>query len=222
MKTEINSRLYRSFFVPVLVFVVIIALGITVGRGMIAGILDTREEIKELGKTNKLLLAKKETLMKIDKDDYTKKAQVVILAVPDEPSGLSSMASLRSIASLSEIKLENIKIGQAGESGQVAISFQVEGSIASITAYLEKIEKAVPLTHMRKISLSAIGSFSDARVDVYSFWASLPDKLPEVASVVETLTSVEEELISKLSGLVTVVPASSPLPPAGRTNPFVF
>lgn len=227
MKQE-AIRLYRFFLVPALIFLVIIILGATLGQKMVAGIFDTRNKIAELKKTNKILSAKKETLNQIDKGDYTRKAKLVILAIPDEPSGLSSIASLRAIATQSGVKLENLKVFQTGTEnvgnlGQVSISFQVRGAVQAIISYLEKVENSVPFIQMKKISLSQTESLSDATLDVNSFWANLPDTLPSLETPIEQLTSSEEELVSRLSTLEQSLGAqASPLPPEGRTNPFAF
>ena len=220
----------RGFLVPVLVILITLSLGSTIGWKLIGRLLDLRSKISTVELENKGLSAKADHLKSLDVGLLTHQATVVVSAIPHESSSLSSLASIRSLAFAKQLQLNNFTLSE-GKSGSdsvshdVVLSFEVSGSFSGILDFFSSIGQYAPVMEVRNVKLSGSGfggSFS-GKTDLSSFWASLPKDLPPADKSLESLSPTEQALFTTFDNLKSPVfqsDSSSTGAGSGRENPF--
>lgn len=219
-------RKYRVFVLPSLVLVVIVLLSATFGKIMVDDFLKKRDEIEVLTKKVAILSSKRDLLSSLNKDILARQAQVGLSAVPSENSTLLALASIRTLASLSGVSVEDFKVRESETKGasEVGFDFSFKGPFDGILFFLKRLRSLAPLTKITGIEITASGFGANLEVGLISVWSVLAEELPLVDTPVDNLSSAESELLKTLESLTSSRGASgvTPLSPEGRANPFTL
>lgn len=226
MLSRDNIANYKSFGVPVLVFLVIVVLSVTVARSMFLDVRNTMAQIDQLAGVKLILSNKRDLLKSLDENVLSKKAQVAVLAVPANDSSLAAISTVRVLAHDKNINIVKLQVNESSnntnKTREVGLDFQFEGTLLSILSLVESIQSSVPVTKVVGVKLIQSETKLTSDLDLTSFWAELPTNLTPVGSPIENISSAEDNYLKQIEGLngdagLEVIPAL----PANRTNPFV-
>ena len=225
IRESLDSQL-RRFAVPLTIFLVIILLSATFGKGLVDNIFSTRERIEILKSENLTLQDKKGRLSSMDLSLLTRQAQVTLLAVPSEPSALAAMAAVRAQAFERQVTVTEVKASEKEgvQKGvrEASLIFEFEGNLGAIMQFVSTLKTTVPLIKVSKIKMLGSGiDVVSADIDLLTFWADLPKSLPAATTPLSTLSKKDEDLIAEMEKLrASAGRGVAPASPAGKTNPF--
>lgn len=215
----------ETFLLPILVILVTVGTGATIGRIILANIISAAGMADQLQAQNTILAAKKQFLGSVDSEALAEDVQVTVVAVPGQDSTLAALSTVRLLASENGMKIDKIQVGgsagKEGEIGKSTLSFEIGGPLAGVVSLLDKLQAAAPITKLSKVGLAAAGGDVSAELDITAFWSELPTTLPAADSPLADLTASEREILAQLKSLRRArVSGIIPQAPEGRTNPF--
>lgn len=218
---------YKPFLLPVLTFVVILVLSLTLGRFLVDKVFETRQKNAELQDKNKLLEGKADLLSTLDAEGLKKQVNIASSAIPSDNPSVLALSQIRTLAQENGLLISSFQIGESQEPKKtgrvVAATANVEGSIFSIISFLRTIENSTPLLKITDLKLTLSGGSVLAKATVVSSWNPLPSELGKVDSPISGISGTEQELLGKLSGLRLPQISQSPVgQPAGKPDPFAF
>ncbi len=145
-------------------------------------------------------------------------------ALPPANASLLAVSQLRGRASSFGVDLLNLKAAGENEMAglyQTQLSFEVDGTLASILNFLASISTFAPLTKLEEVKISESISGIRANVTLTVYWSPFPQRLPELASPLAELTSDELETLTTLGELEAPVFSDlTPQAPSTRADPF--
>lgn len=221
-------RQYKPLVVPILIFVVVLALSATIGRLLVGRVLETRQELDQARKTNASLTSKLENLQNLSRGELESQLGDAINAIPPSEPTLFALARLRDLAGDLGINISNFRVsavgGTRGENFKsVEIRLDLQGNISSMFTLLDRIRNSAPLMRVSEVKIFASANTTVANISISSAWSPLPTRLGKIEDPVQTLTVREEEVLVELRALErTIGFEGAYAPPQGRTNPFGF
>jgi len=201
--------------------VLIFAIGFKVGLGQVGR---RRADLALLRKNKEILTAKRDLLTSIA-PQVASQAGLVTAALPGRNPALLVISQIKKLAVANGVVLTGIKVGLSGEAksraAAVGVSMDMIGPVASVLDLVSGIKKIAPISRIDKVELNLTGMDTTSSLEVKSYWASFPTRLPALTEPVAGLTKAEENLLETLAdltlpALVTLAPSS----PVENPNPF--
>lgn len=154
-------------------------------------------------------------------------ADKTVIALPYKNPGLWMLSQLKAAAEANSLAISDFELVDelkySEDIAKMQISFSVDGASAgSLLVFIKSVSNLAPISTVDSVDLKQEKDKNPrAEVKLSVYWSEPPSVLPPITSPVKQLTSSEQELLSRLSGLVqpqfTVFPPSVP---GQRENPF--
>lgn len=208
----------------VLPLVVVAILFVVVGQFGFGKISEVRDQIGSAQNDQKILSQKLEVLRNVAATG-AQSSNLAVMALPDSNSSLSVIAQIKVLAgreglTISEIKSGSPAVGTKGLSA-VSISFNVAGTRAQIESFITGIGTIAPISIVDKIKMSeSTPGTTLASLNIKSFWAPFPTKIPAVTTALTDLTPAEQQILQGLGGLIQPVFSQVVANQGGKTDPF--
>ena len=215
----------RRIMVSVAPLLIVAALSVIVGKFGFGKISDLRGQIALSRKDNTTLTQKLNLLTSISETAETG-AIASVTALPSTNSALAVISQLKILSSQNGLIMTNMRgAGEAKDNSGLSradVSFDVSGARVQVIAFLKGIAGIAPITLVDKIKMNEAGGVARASINVKSFWAPLPAKLPALAESIGDLTADEVKTLSDITALIQ--PAFVDIPPSeeggGKVDPF--
>ncbi len=224
MNTNLKGEI-EFLIKPLAIFVLIIALFVTVLVLGIKQISSIREKNDGLKRSVSSLEQKVATLEEVDQvlaGDNT----FLDIVLPGKGAVLYGLSQVKNQAVQNNVAISSIKTGNEikvnGDISKNAIGFEVEGEEANVYLFLQSFSKILPLMNIDKVSLVRSESIARATVSLSVYSAELPKRIPAVTEAVKDLTPSEVDLLKEIS-LYSLPLFIEPVPDTGQTvkeNPF--
>lgn len=224
MFNNLVAAKYRPLLVPAVALVVVVMIAIIGVPPLYGQIRQARAVVSEAQKKSDILSEKIEVLEGARNIPLQSLSEDVAVALPQENPSLMALSQVRRLAEEEGVALASVKSGgvAASDASTVSISFELIGQLVSIRNFIDKLETAAPLLKLSKTQMSVEDGLSTAQAKIETYWAALPEKLPEVDEPINALTDQERSLLNEVAQLNkpefaqgVVITGSS-----GRTNPF--
>lgn len=224
MKKDILPLGVRTLLIPaglLSVLVLVFAIGIRIGSAQIG---QRRTNLVLLQKNRGILTAKRDLLTDIA-PEVTARANLVTVALPGKNPALSAISQIKNLAGANGVFISGFKIGIGAQAGAKAtvteIGFEAAGPVGSILSLVSGIKKMAPITHIDRVELNLTGDYTQSSLQVRSYWAPYPTKMPALTEPASDLTKAEVAIVETLLDLtlpafVTLVPDR----PVDNPNPF--
>jgi hypothetical protein len=151
---------------------------------------------------------------------------LVSAVLPSENPALLVISQIKKLAVANEAYLSNIKVAVSGQTDSktenAEISFDIKGQINSVLNLISEIKKVAPLIQVDSVKLSLDSDIAQATVQVRTYWAPYPTKMPALTEPTSGLSNSEQVLLVDLTDLelpdfdTNLVPTS----PVENPNPF--
>jgi hypothetical protein len=223
---------YRIFTLPVITFLIVITLSLTLGKYMVDSIFSTRDELTSLNQKKAVLQAKDNLLSTVDSNQLRAESKAAMLAVPSETPSLPALATIRTVASQRGINLTNFTVAEGGDNKQairtLKIDVTVYGNLTGVVGFINDLNGYAPLMKVSDANINiSTGNLANARLTFVSAWAPLPQSLGKTDSPLDPIKTNEQQIIDQLNSLKTVGTSSVSVGSASesggvRSNPFEF
>lgn len=150
-----------------------------------------------------------------------------ILALPEKNPTIWLLSQLKTNAQEVGVDFGSVDLlGASEEDGvkKVNIEVTVLGSdFHSLLTFLSNIAKFAPITTISSATFAkaSVKDNISLKIDLFTYWASLPKVLPPISEPIAGLTDKEKETLSRIADLrnptFTIL---EPLAPTERTEPF--
>jgi|WetSurSiteA1Bulk_404760.scaffolds.fasta_scaffold00731_7 Tfp pilus assembly protein PilO len=201
-------------FLSLAVLFFVASFGIRIGFSEIA---KQKEEIATV-KKEITVLSDKEKLLKQVQSDYSQKIETFSQAIPEKNPVLAVLSQVKLSAQNKGLFVQKIKVGGGVPSkdlSTVDISLEITGPITGTIEYIDSLGKLAPIVTVQKIKLSQSG-VTTASLNLRSYFAPFPTKLPTLTEPAKNLTADEKKIIEKMISLTP--PLFLELVPTGITN----
>lgn len=182
------------------------------------------------------LEAKVQALETLDETELSQKVEAALKALPAKKEVLPGILIMSRLAEETGMIIERFSVSpgeiseEESEEGKATtskeeLSFKLEvlGSQEQFRAFLERLAEFVPLTDVKKASLSFTGDVGTAEFTWELYFSPLPKVIGEPETPLPKLTAEEEEAFARISTLPYYVSEKVFTPvPSGRENPFTF
>lgn len=195
----------------------ILILGLVVAvffeYGFFSGRLNTLDtESKEVQSQITVLESRKNALAALTPDVLSKSSKVAEV-IPSENSILAVSQQIRNSAQNNIISVKNLNVVSvadpaAPELKVAQLGFIAEGSSDAVLGFLAEIPFLAPLMQLEGVNVTQTELSTLAQVNLRSFWAALPTKLPALTEAVTALTPEEEALLSRIEQFRSATPAA--------------
>ncbi len=218
---SINTIVAPLFLLLALIILSALALKVGLSRLSLQS-----DQLSETSKDENVLKTK-EGLLREVQTSVLSQADLTVSAVPPKNPVLAVVSQLKNLSLAGGITLSNMKAGsgskEQGGLSTVEISFDAEGTFASVLAFIRAISSFSPLTTVEKVSLTQTAGAARATISLRSFWAAFPEKIPSLTEPISALSEEEKKTLSKIQSLIPVpFTQVSPTGPAQRSDPFSF
>ncbi len=171
-------------------------------------------------------LQEKVSILQAASSDILVSGETVTLALPSNNPMIYVVSQIKRYSQDLNLKVTNIRTVDIGtKSGDLykgTIEFNVAGPYQGAISLLEKIRRSFPLTVVEKVTVDPSAAEFRATIDISSYWASFPTKIPALTEPITALSSSESATLSLISSFDK--PQFVELPPASasgaRANPF--
>lgn len=227
--TEIKKVVakYKPVVMPVTVAISSLIITVLLIIPQLLSFFTTQDEIRQVYQRAEILEAKANELESSDALKAQASLQAVKSIMPQDPDIPTAVVILSDLASKSSLLLDGISYLPPGEANKTSfrLSVRVSGSLNNIRAFILSLKDASRIFQVETISMRTLPSNRvEAEIPVAVYFG--PVTVHRTAeSIVPTLTSEEQNLLSKIENLAKVQPstASSTLDSSittGRPNPF--
>ncbi|MBI2066031.1 hypothetical protein HYT60_00795 [Candidatus Woesebacteria bacterium] len=223
MKKGLFGASVSAILVPSIYLLVSIILFVFGARTGIAKISEQGSTLNDIRKTQGIL-QQKENLLREIATEVSSQVDVLANVVPEKNPALIMISQIKNLAAVSGITITTFKISAANDAGNVSfvdVSFDADGDLVSLVAFLKTIKTLAPLSTIDTVKMNQQGGVASANARIRVYFAGYPTKLPSLTEAVNELTGEEEGLFDTLSGLS--LPTFTTLPPQGpsvRESPF--
>lgn len=221
MKIQENVIVFLKSILPLFVVLILFVLVGQFGFGKIS---DLRDQIGAAEISQGVLTQKLDILRNISVSGATQ-SNLATAALPDSNPLLSVMSQIKILSGSSGLSLTDLKAGSPSidPSGlsSVTVSFNVAGSKDQIETFIKSIGSIAPLSVVEKVTIVQLDpSAAQGTINIKSFWAPFPTKVPAITQAISDLTPAEQQIMQSISNLKQ--PTFSSLQPAqgGKSNPF--
>ncbi len=184
----------------------------------------------ELSSKAKFLEVKAQALQNYNEEDLSSKVSYALSAYPEDKDYANALSALQGIASkwgfvITAFALSGGEVKIKGAQSYV-IKLDITGSRALLPSFLNEIEISNRLMRVNGLEVSSGRDTAavESSLTILAFYAPVPTTFGSVDSPLPTLSSEEEEIITKLSSNAPVqLPSEEPqevIIPTGKANPF--
>lgn len=216
----------RIIMVPVVLF---ITLGILVIFSVQFGFGKISEQNAQLqkAKADEDVLVQKESVLRNIQPVVEKYINSVALAVTEENPALLVISQLKSEAQKQGIIITDIKIGLGSSTAEklnmnsTEVGFSMDGSVSQIISFLKSLDKLLPIIKVNQVKFVVSSGVARSEIQVKSYYASYPTKLPSLTEPIKELTKGENDILESIS--LMTKPFFNELSPQSATvreNPF--
>lgn len=205
------------------VLVLLVALFIVVFKLATTQIPKQRSNLSNQMRKEQTLRQKTEVLRTLE-STILEQADLTSFALPNKNSSFAVASQLNRLAGETSVFITNLRIGGEAKDATLSnsdLTFDVEGTTATVLTFLENIGRIAPLTLIDKVQLNQAQELVRATVRVKVYWAEFPLTLPAVSEPITDLTPEEEEVLGRI---VNLIPPDfvylEPQQPTEKTNPF--
>lgn len=194
----------------------------------IGKIVDSRSQLMSLRSEHKLLEDRFATLENTKPDLSSSEANQVALALPPSNSSLLVISQIRRLALDNNVAVDNLGLSvnppDALNMQSASITFTVQGQYPDIKIFQDKLTLSLPLVNLSDLKIDANTDSAEAKVKLTTYWSAYPKALPSLTQPIATLTSSEQELLSKISSYekpqIDDVDSLTPSQKSDRQDPF--
>ncbi|MDO8452531.1 MAG: hypothetical protein Q7S79_02145 [bacterium] len=217
----------QGFLFPLVTLAIIVGLSVTVGKAMVNRVFEIRDTIAELNSKNTILVAKRQTLTNLNKDELTRGVKASTRAIPDEGPVLPAFVAIRAVATSKGLQVNNVRFSGSVDSSTnlkiINFSFDTQGTLQATIGFLRDIKNTAPLIRVQKVKFAVNENNVSGSITVHSMWEPLPETYGKVDDPIGALGQAEKELLAKMMELTTVTTnAPSTGAVGGRKNPFSY
>jgi len=219
----------KVLFFPVALVVLVIFLYLIAFRVGYSQVARQMDELKEAEK-NEVVLEQKLRLLGKIQEEVLSQADTAVVALPDANPGLTMLGQLSQLATENGLTIGSKKIGAASEDSQglskIKVSLDITAAnLSSVLEFVSAIGQIAPLSTLNFVEISKEGTGEIfAIVDLSTYWAPFPEKIPPLTAPIKELTRQEQEILARLSTLdqpqVAEAPAFAPSEVSERPDPF--
>lgn len=219
-KIDPNTRLLFLPSVLVIVSLMLFFLTINTGYSKITNQIDNLEDVKNQEQT---LGAKLEILRKVQEGllEYTNAS---LMAVPDKNPVAWTSSLVKSSISKNELKLNRASARITNSNGKlsnVTIALELHGGLKNLIAFLSSTMDMAPIIKVKSMKIYRSTNEYTAEVNLNTFWADLPKKLPAINEPITSLNDKELEILVDIKDLLRPeFNVLDPQPDSTRQNPF--
>lgn len=226
MNTNINIDTLKLYLVPLVAFVFVVVASLTAGTRLSDSLVSVRAQIGQEDLQSKELTGKRDFLAGLAESDLKAQTAAGVAAIPGEDSLLTVLSTLRTLGLQKGVNVLDFQVKSAGETGSlnsVGVVLNIQGSLDSVTSYVEAIKGYAPRMIIVAESINISGTLSAASLEIVSAWSPLPASVGSISSRLEPISASDLELLQTLQNLNQIEQTTTPVAPAsGRQNPFVF
>lgn len=230
MRNLENLIKYKTFLLISLIWLVVFFSFLGFLRPKIANVFQLQKKISQDKKKLTLLTQKLAMLEGLDEGEILTKSQLSLKALPPEKDIAAILFVLKTLSFQTEVTLRQIGLepGELSSSKKelsfLTLSLKASGEEERIRTFLEKIELALPLMRIEKISITPKESFLvEADIGLNVFFFPVSEVLGSVETPLPIISPREEQVYQELakfnSYLIEEIPSSTAV---GRENPFSF
>ncbi|QQG47261.1 MAG: hypothetical protein HY044_04000 [Candidatus Woesebacteria bacterium] len=171
-------------------------------------------------------LQEKISILQAASKDILASGEIVTLALPADNPMVYVVSQIKRYSQDLNLKVTNIRTTDIGTKSRDLLKSTVElnvtGPYQGTISLLEKVRRSFPLTIVDKVTIDPLATEFRATIDISSYWASFPEKIPALTETITALSSSESATLSQISSFDK--PQFVELPPASasgaRANPF--
>ena len=227
-KDNIRIGSYKSLLIPLVLFVVLIALFAYIVNISYTKISAQVASIKSLRQDIAVFQNRIEGLRAFQDREFPD-SDKLLAALPEENPSLWMLSQIKRKAEENIITIQerNTSFSSSEGSGIASgnITFSAQGGKENMINFLLTFPKIAPLSKIARLELSMDeeGTATTANVEISVYYAKLPQRLPEITEAVNKLTPEEEEMVGKLTKLeLPEFTTLSPNSPFEVKDPFSF
>ena len=213
----------KAFAIPMGLFVASVVLYVVGGRILIDQIKATREKIARLEKETSVFEEKVSILQDFSATS-SNYINIVSTALPDQNAGITFISQIKRGTQLVPVVISNINAGSPlaeEELSKAQINFDVDGSLAEVMNFVQYVSRVSPLSRIEKIRINQTATAARATVTASVFWASFPEKLPDITQPIDQLSADEQTMLADLAKRVQpVFLRFTPTVTTPRADPF--
>lgn len=216
------SLLLKPFFI---LSVTIVLLSYLIKTGY-AKVTEQINKYQKAQQSRNDLNEKIKTLREV-KEGVLGKGDRSVLALPDKNSTIWVITQLKANSQEVGATLDKIDlIGTTEKEGVMQVDLEVVVSgpnFESLLTFLSNIAKSAPITTISSVTFEKAQGKEEisAKIELSSYWSSLPKVLPPIAEPVVGLTDKEKDILSRISDLKTpTFTVLEPSAPIERSEPF--
>lgn len=227
-KNNIRIGSYKSLLIPLVLFVVLIALFAYVVNTSYKKISTQLASIKSLRQDITVFQNRIEGLRAFQDREFPD-SDKLLAALPEENPSLWMLSQIKRKAEENIITVQERTTSFSSSEGSGIASghiiFSAQGGKENMINFLLSFPKIAPLSKIARLELSMDeeGAATTANVEISVYYAKLPQKLPEITEAVNKLSPEEEEMVGKLTKLeLPEFTSLSPNSPFEVKDPFSF
>jgi Tfp pilus assembly protein PilO len=247
------NKIVREYQGMIISAGILIISGIGILLGVVPFVrktIDMNTQLNSVSAEVDVLKNKVSVLQSIDEVSMRSSVQVLLSAVPSDKSISTLLGTLDGLSAKSGVAAGNFSLSKLGslatESAQrlsadeqavggniVPFTVNISGTLEQIRGFLTTSVSVRRILRVRTIDVSfpktesestAAASIASATLGMDTFYSPLPSAIGSVSQPLTALTSLDDDMIAKVSGMQLLVPLYTPLPsPAGgpaKADPF--
>ena len=214
----------KVIFIPFVTTIACITIFSLLGLNGYKRVVSRLTELRELGKTEKLLQNKVDVLRNIP-EGILDKADVALIVLPESNAATYSVAQIRKLIVEYNFTINKIdtKIqGNKEGSEKALITFEISyDDELRLMELLGKIQSIAPLTRIEALIVKTINNVGVAEIELVTYGLDLPSQLPAITEPIVSLNENEIDTLDLMSGLT--MPQTTKLDKKefiNRNNPF--
>lgn len=186
---------------PLLILVLLVILSLIGFSKAFAVVGSLREELATAKVNGNVLESKLDTLS-VNQANVEADENYAVSFFPGESSALLALYQLRASAVNSGLVLSNLKVvsgAGTGDFSAVSFSFDLEGPLQQVLDFVNLTKNIAPNVWIGKTKLDFMGDVLKAGIDINSYWAPYPAKMPALTEPITSLDDSEKEILAKIS-----------------------
>ncbi|MBN1168783.1 hypothetical protein JXA63_02735 [Candidatus Woesebacteria bacterium] len=128
-----------------------------------------------------------------------------LIAVPDKNPAVWSVSSLRQSIYENDLTLTKVQ-ARANASNKnlfnVTIELELKGSLRDLVVFADSLDKQAPIVKKRSMEISREGGKYTADIELSTYWAELPKKIPAINEPITSLSVKELEILVDIKNLL--------------------
>lgn len=211
-------------FKPFLIIFLLISVSLIGFSRAFSEIGSLNEERGKAAKNENILKTKLDTLS-TNQENVLTNVNYASSFLPGENPALLLLYQLRVSAVGNGLAIANFKVGSETKDAnglmKVSLSLEIAGPLEQIINFANSIKTISPNVWIDDTELSFTGETLRASINVVSYWAPFPTKIPALTEPITSIDVAEKEILSKISTYSQPFFVSlTPMAPYENLNPF--